>query len=355
MKRIAHTSKRMFLFNTALLLVVLGLGALWFVWHLQPFLTQMLIVGGTFTLWAAVSFFWDRFVDVTEAEPMKALRSWLATSAATPLLCAGIGLAGGALIATQSIYFHYAGDSPFASDRTARYLVRIIDARSGAPFIRDIEVSAAEPVAGRPFFGFARTLGLRCQIVAPAGFQTRDCSLAPMQHRALDVPGAPAGDGFARKELHLLRLIPVGAAYQHLPMVEEQPEARYDLTVQLGGGRFVLKDLRRQTVYAGVQREDMAIAMTFEDANNLREGYLLPRLLTSPPDFDDARLSAAVLSTWTRQWPAFYVRRGDVLTLSLTRRGVHGQQDAAAVFPGFPIQYAVTDEQVQTIWLPPRV
>jgi hypothetical protein len=63
---------------------------------------------------------------------------------------------------------------------------------------------------------------------------------------------------------------------------------------------------------------------------------------------------AAVLALRSRSWAALDARQGQTLRFSLQHTWNEGGQVLVRDVEGFPMDYTVTADKVQTIWLPPQ-
>jgi hypothetical protein len=158
---------------------------------------------------------------------------------------------------------------------------------------------------------------------------------------------------FQHKEFHLLRIVPVGSLYRTLPQDTDQPVTRYQLEIQQGKETVKLTDLRKQTTYLGAHDNEMPLVMRLEEPDKY-EHFLETRFRVDGQDKDSASLSAAVLSANTRVWPALYLKAGDHLVIKVLWTKAEEGHTESGTLDEFPINYQVTTDPVQTLWLPNR-
>jgi hypothetical protein len=242
---------------------------------------------------------------------------------------------------TASIYVTYEG-----APGEGEYLVEVVRKSDRSPIVPAVSLTAANPVAGRPFLWQRQANELECRILRPVKYEMLPCTLAPGHSTRIAVPGS-----FAPREFHLVRIVPSKMLYHELAAVDERPQSRYDLELERQGKVATLTDLRRETIYTGTAAGEMPIIMELESPGTL-EHHLHNRLLAKGNDPDSAAMATAILSSAIRRWPTFYLRTGDQLTVTVRVTHAEGRSQASTVFEGFPIKYTVTGDKVQTVWLP---
>jgi hypothetical protein len=338
----APPSRRWFWINLVLLLVLSAAGTWWFTQHLEPFFTEIVLVGGSLTLWAFLRLLWDVIEKATGAHPVEHSRPWLASPALTRLLVVAAIVLAVLWPSTTSMYFEYGGSGAGESD----YDVEVTRTADKTRFMPPLKISSTSKVEGRPFFWQHALLPLQCRIVKPAGFDPVDCSLRGARSVRLKVPGS-----FAAQELHLLRLVPAGRTFIELPLPSDSSATRYQMTIDVDGQQLVLDDLRKQTVYVGGAGERMASVLELESAAEYG-AFLARSLRAAKLDEDSAAQAASLLSTHTRAWDALQLKAGQTLGIAVRWSRNEGGTPQGGVMPGFPIHYTVTSDKVQTVWLP---
>src|SRR5437868_394502 len=61
--------KRWFWLNLLMLIVLAPFATFWFQRHLEPYFTQILLVGGSLTLWAVIRLVWEIIEKMTKVDP----------------------------------------------------------------------------------------------------------------------------------------------------------------------------------------------------------------------------------------------------------------------------------------------
>lgn len=327
--------------NVAALCVLAPWATYWFQRHFELYFTEIIVVGGAFSLWVLLRAMWAVFEKTTDVQPAEYSRKLLALPDITgALIVAAVTLAI-LWFHTASIYVTYKGAAG-----EGEYLVEVVRKSDRSPIVPAVSLTAANEVAGRPFLWQQEASELECRILRPVKYEMLPCNLVPGRSTRIAVPGS-----FAPREFHLLRIVPSATLYRELAAVDEKPQFRYDLELERQGKVATLTDLRRETIYTGAAASEMPIIMQLEPPGTL-EHHLHNRLLAKGNDPESAAMATAILSSATRPWPTFYLRTGDQLTLTVRVRGLQGSAQPATVFEGFPIKYTVTADKVQTAWLP---
>jgi len=292
------------------------------------------------TIWALVRLIWGLVENATQFDAWDASRQLLSSFVVTRWLVVAILLFAVLWWTTGSLYLELAGN------KGGEYQVEVVRKTDGSPVLASATLSAGQAVIGKPTFWHWRATALQCRILRPIEYEPLDCEVAPRKSTRIAVPG-----DFQPKEFHLLRLVPVGSLYRTLAHDSDQLTARYDLEIKQGNTVVRLKDLRRQTVYMGAREDEMPLVMHLEEPQNY-EHYLDTRLRAAGQDRDSASLTAAILSSSTRMWPALYLKAGDELSVSVVWSHTEGERTENGVVEQFPISYRVTSDKVQTLWLP---
>lgn len=339
----ASSRSRWFWTNLGGLCLLAPFATFWFQQHLQLYFTEIVVVGGAFTLWALVRLIWGLIERFTKFDAWESSRSFLSSPAMTRILLVGAIVFILLWFSTSSIYLELRD-----SDSTGEYRVEVLRKADGSPLLENATLSAARAALGAPHFWHWETTQLQCRIVQPIEYEPRDCSLSPGTSTRIRVPG-----DFKRKEFHLLRIVPVGSLYRTLPQDTDQPVTRYQLEIKRGNEVTSLADIRKQTIYFGARDDEMPLVMRLEEPDKY-EHFLDTRFRVDGQDKDSASLSAAVLSSSTRVWPAMYVKSGDKLIIKVLWTKSEEGRTESGTLDEFPINYQVTADPVQTLWLPNR-
>lgn len=330
-----------FWINVVTLCVLAPWATYWFQQHLQLYFTEIVVVGGAFSLWVFVRAMWAMLEKTTKVEPWEYSRKLLALPDITGVLLVTVVILATLWFRTASIYIEYGG-----APGEGEYLVEVVRKSDSSPIIQDVSLTAANAVIGRPFLWQREASELECRILRPVKYETLPCTLQPGHSTRIVVPGS-----FTPREFHLVRIVPSKVLYSVLAAIDETPQSRYDLDLERDGKVVTLSDLRRQTIYTGAAANEMPIAMELEQPGTL-EHHLRTRLLAKGYEPESTEMTTAILSSATRSWPTFYLRAGDQLTLTVRSTHSQGSSQTTEVFEGFPIHYTVTADKVQTAWLP---
>jgi hypothetical protein len=347
----AHPARRWFWINLLTLLALSAAATWWFSQQLQPFFTEVVLVGGSLTLWTLLRLVWAVAEKSSGFDAGERSRKLLSSPELTRLLIVAVVLLGLLWPTTASLYFEYGGPDATESGGGGGggdYVVEVWRTGDNTRFIEPLTISSTSKVVGRPFFWQRAVVPLQCRIVKPAGFDARDCSLQGAHSVRLRVPGS-----FVAQELHLLRLVPSGHAFIELPLPADSAATRYQLELAVGAQRFTLDDIRKQTVYLGGLGERMDSALALELPPGDYAAFLARSFVAAQIDDASAAQMASVLSTRPRAWNVLQARAGQQLEIAL--RWFHGEGGAqqSGLMAGFPVRYTVTSDKVQTIWLPP--
>ena len=328
---------RWFWINVASLCLLAPWATYWFQQHLKLYFTGIVIIGGAFSLWVLLQAMWGFLQKAAKVDAWEHSRKLLAKPDVTVILAIAAAILLVLWYYTASLYITYEGAA-----KEGEYLVEIVREHDSSPMLAPVSLTAGTPVAGRPFLWQGAGSKLVCRILRPAKYEVLPCSLEPGHSTRILVPGS-----FKPREFHLLRIVPGGRLYAQLAFVEDAPESIKNLEIELRGQKEVLTDIRRQVIYTGAGEDEMPIVMALEQPGALAP-HLRNRLLTKSDDVLSADRTTAILSLTTRAWPTFYVQKGD--QLKLTARIF--AKDGGRVLEEFSVDYTVTADKVQTIWLP---
>ncbi|MBC7983952.1 MAG: hypothetical protein H7Y02_08865, partial [Candidatus Obscuribacterales bacterium] len=218
----ASNRSHWFWINLGLLCVLAPFATYWFQQHLQLYLTEIVVVGGAFTLWAIVRLVWGVFERFTKFDAWNESRTLLSSPAVTRILVVATVVFGALWLTTSSLYLELQGGKS-----AVEYQVDVVRKSDGSPILKVGTLNAGQAVIGTPKFWHWRHVDLQCRIVQPIEYEPRDCSLAAGKSTRINVPG-----DFQAKEFHLLRIVPVGALYRTLPQDTDLPVTRYDLEIR---------------------------------------------------------------------------------------------------------------------------
>ena len=337
--------KSRFIWNLTLIVAVGLLGTFWFLRHLQPWFTEIAIVGGGVTLWAALRLVLELLNKAGGVDPWASTRKHLASPEWTVFLATAVLVVVALWALTASIYLRF---DP-GSAKTATYKISVGTVDATGTFSPSTELSAAQPVVGRPVFGWTPPGALVCRIESPAKFEELPCSLERWGARVVRVPGS-----FKLQSLLLLRLLPAKELWTQLPTTDvAQPPQRFDLVLRLDGlAPMRLSDVRFGAIDLGAPAADLKALAAEQSSTDLRVRLHSTLLAEGVPEpVIAARLSALVDEP--RTWDGVRIRPGQILTLELhVAAGTSGE--ASTPVPGFPVTVTVGSEPFQTVWLRPK-
>lgn len=337
--------KSRFVLNLTLIVAVGLFGTFWFLRHLLPWFTEIAIVGGGVTLWAMLRLVLELLNKAGGVDPWASTRKHLANPEWTVVLATALLVVLALWALTASIYLRF--DPGSAKAATYKVSVGTVDAAGIFSPITDL--SAAQPVVGRPVFGWTSTDALVCRIEHPAKFEPLPCPIERWGATVIRVPGS-----FTPKSLLLLRLMPGKELWTQLPPTDvAEPPQRFDLVLKVNdAAALVLKDVRLSAIDLGAPAADLRALAAEQGANGLRErvrGGLLGEGV--PASVIEARLSALVDEP--RIWDGVHIKPGTKLTIELRQAAGPGGGPSTQV-PGFPVMVTVGPEPFQAIWLRPK-
>jgi hypothetical protein len=314
----------------------------WFKQHLELHFTEVLLIGGGITAWAALRVALALAEKLGKLDPLSLSQRALSSPETTLLLAVALVVMVALWKTTNSLYVQYDGGG--AGDR--QFVVRVSRASDRTPFMPDLVVGPATKFAGQAFLFRGEKVDLECKIVAPLSYEALPCSIDIGEAKRISVPG-----GFKSKTFHLLRIVPQPVLYAELPEKADQPNVRYRLDVTVDGKSYAIDDIRRQTIYAGGKGQDMPLVLSMQERPDY-ELYLGAALRAMGVEKDSSMRMAAVLSIRTITWDQLDARPGQRLRLSLKRLERRDGKEAVSEMDGFPTEYVVNRDKVQTVWIP---
>jgi len=316
-------------------LLMVGL-TFWFQRHLQIFVTQILLIGGTMTLWAL----WQL------------LQSWLRwgwDSDAKDTAKAMFGRARGSeylgfawavllilWLTTSSLYVTFDGGAPGESE------YRLETVSKTRKFFPPLTLNASQSLAGQPFFLQFRSQEIKLRIAEPRGFLSLSKTLTPGGRLDIKVPGS-----FERKKFHVLRLVPGVYFFNNLPEYSDYPSVFYEIKInRQGASTAVFRDLRRQSLYAGADGDDIRWLLqrqergkSLQSLTDLLHDEKVPPVATAQivPSLE---ANPAVLST-------FEFAAGDRISIEIARR----TSGTSKLLATHTIELTESDEAIRPVLL----
>jgi len=336
----SQTPSPTFWLNLLALCALAPTATVWFQSHFAPYFTEVVVVGGAFTLWALARLVWSVVELAKEVDVKDASRRALSQPETTRILLAGAVVFGVLWWTTGSLYFELAG----AGEGDERVKLEVLRA-DGSPYRTGIELSSDAPLAGRPIFWMTGPLALRCRLRAPADREDRDCSVRP-HARGVRIR---APEMFAPVEHHLIRLVPTGALYVKLPRDGDPAQAHYALTLRVGERTFPWSDLRKGVLITGrADSADVEALARRDDRRAFGEELEASFRAQRFPE-EEAKRMTATLGLAQRPWGTLELKRGAELELRIEHvTGAH-PEDRRLIFG--PQREHVGADFAQTIWL----
>ncbi len=319
--------------NILLFVVLMIAGTFWFQRHLELYVTEIVLIGGTMTMWGLLQMLqsWLQWGWGEEASAWN--KRFLARPAATEaLVCAWLVFLLLA-VSTTSVYVSLGGDTRGESN------FKVEVRSSSSPLLPPFELSPYEKVGGKPLFLFWRSREVEFRIVHPPGYEARKERLAAWSGLRLTVP-----QDFTPKQFHVLHIVPGLSIYQGLPAVQDYPDVRYDLQVELAGKSYRLPSLRRQGVFTGAGEVDLNWLVDRQNREKLVE-QLIAHIARDVPSSDRGEFIQNWLTN-PRFLPTPEFQPADQVRLRVIRVGAGGLETEVVN------QLArISSEPVQTVFL----
>jgi len=279
------SARRRYQWTLVLFAVVAGATVIWFKRHIESYVTETLIVGGTVSLWGLWKLLWSGYEDAGGEGRQSLTRRFLGNAAATRALCFAALIIAFLHATTSSIYLRVAGAAPGEGD----FRVQVIE--DGKVVMGPFAMNPGQTI-GNPIVPGFRTRKLTYQVVEPRGFLPLDKELPPWGAHDLSVPG-----DFRRKVLHIVALVPDKVLYSELPKKSEPGGDRYYLEITADGSTALLEDYSQALVVTGASAEDLpSTAVMTHDARireEIKDHYAKAKL-EKPEETVSALLTADV-------------------------------------------------------------
>ncbi len=258
-QRMAENPKGAYLWTLALFAAVAAALVIWFQRHVQPYVTETLIIGGTISLWGLWKLAWSFFTDAGGENQKDLTRRFLGTPGALSALLFLALIATLLHFLTSSIYFRPAG----AASGESEFKVQVME--GDKVFMGPFTVHPGE-VLGQPFFPSFGTHELEYQITEPRGFEPLRKTLRPWSAHNIKVPGS-----FDRKVFHHVVLVPDTVLFSDLPALGQEGGPRYYVAITANGKSAVHPDFLQQLVVTGGAAEDLPSSDPVKKDDGIRE------------------------------------------------------------------------------------
>jgi hypothetical protein len=228
--------------------------SLWFERHLKTYVSQTAIVGTTVTLFALWKLILDALGVAGEKGPADWLRRAFTSERASGYLGFGTLLFAVAWACTSSIYLTFEGDARGQSSFTVEQW------QGGRLMNKPEPLNSYDRFRGQPYLFHFGAEPVEFRIVNPPGYEplVRDWRLA--SQLTVRVPR-----DFARKELHLVQIVPGIDFLGELPKEGEDPPVRYRLELRKVGSTqpeatTVIWPYFETVIYTGMSDAELAAA-----------------------------------------------------------------------------------------------
>ncbi len=233
---------------------------IWFQRHVQPLVTETLIVGGTVSAWGLWKLLWSMYQDAGGEGRKDLTRKLLGGPGALPAVLFGLIIVTLLHAGTSSVYLRYGG----ARSGEESFKVRVMAGDS--VFMGPFTVGPGTSIGGRPMFPRFATLKLRYEIMERTDFLPLDLDLAPWDAHEVAVPG-----GFERRQIHVLRLVPGWSLFGELRAPGQDSGDTHYLELRAGGRKHRLEDLLQGLVVTGSAAENLPNLASLRDDADLRQ------------------------------------------------------------------------------------
>jgi len=253
------SARRQYQWTLVLFAVVAAATVIWFKRHIESYVTETLIVGGTISLWGLWKLLWSGYEDVGGEDGNTLTRRLLGNKAATRALFFAALIVTFLHFTTSSIYLRVAGAAPGEGD----FKVQVIE--DGKVVMGPFALSPGQTV-GNPIVPGFQARELTYQIVEPRGFLPLEKTLPTWGAHDLDVPG-----DFKRRVLHIVALVPDKVLFSDLPKKSEPGGERYYLEITVDGKTALLEDYSQALVVTGAAAEDLPSSTVATHDARIRE------------------------------------------------------------------------------------
>lgn len=342
-----------FYWANLILLAAVAVGAsLWFSKHLETYVDQVLLLGGGVSVWAALKLGWTFIEKSRKTDAWEAARGLLHSSELSQVLLVALGVVGVLWFTTASQYFEYDGPGTTGSNYAVHVL---LGAKDGADaldkrksFSVDPVLSPNERVRGQVFYWLTKSIPLTC-VLEKTGvpYEPLDCSIQLQASTRVKVPGA-----FHLRKVHLLRILPSIELFGMLPSKRAPPlEVSFRLTISRGNETHVIEDMRQGILHVGGRPDEMDELLAMQASDELPT-TIRTEVLSKGINPQSAEETTAVLMSNQRKEGKYRLATEQKLKLVLERLTMADGRLTNTTAIGAPTFYEVTDEKVQTIWLP---
>ena len=282
----------------------------WFQRHLEIYVTQILLIGGTMTLWAIWQLLQSWLKWGWDSDPKDTAKVLFGRARTSEYLIFAAALLLILWLTTSSLYMTFDGGTPGQSEYRVETISR------AERFFPPLTFNASQRVAGQPYFLQVRSQEIELRIVEPRGYLALKKKLAPGSRLDIKLPGS-----FERKKFHVLRLVPGVYFFSNLPEYSDYPSVFYEIKIsRKGDPPAIFRDLRRQSLYVGAAGDDIRWMLqkqeqgkSLQSLTDLLHDAKVPPAAATQPILQSLEANPAVLSS-------FDFNAGDRITIEISRR-----------------------------------
>ncbi len=295
--------------NLVLFVALTGLAVTWFHRHFHLYVTQILVIGGSLSLWGL----WQLLLSAWQQGGTQDSEGWfgrlLDSPRGTGHLAFGLMLFTLLSLATSSVYLIHQGAA--AGEEKFEVEVR----HQGNRYLPKTTLFSYDRVAGRPMpLELVWKRELEFKITSPPGFRPLSRTIYPWTSLHLKVPA-----DFQREQL--VSLIPSLSLYPQLPAIENRPTVQYDLTLHIGQRRVSIPDLRRQIVHTGsAQLERLQRLHSKDTKEALRKAIAEQAQVHNMKPEDQNDILRILLLEEQAHWELLELNAGDRLHIRIVSR-----------------------------------
>lgn len=258
-------SRRRFIGNVGLFLIVVVLVCVWFKLHVEHHVEESWLIGGALSVWALFEIVHSALDWALEDEMKSLPQRILGSRRSTAYLWLAVILALALLACTSSVWVQYEA----SAEGKPAYKVRLSRRESQRlPFIDALDVASSSPADGRTFFFRWRPVELVGETEIPSGFVTKPKTLRWGRRLNFVVP-----KDLEPKQYHLVRLLPVGTLLNALEHAGVDVEKPCDLEIKWGAHRLVFRDVRRGAIYLGSTEREIHDVWLGEAVDDRKAGW----------------------------------------------------------------------------------
>ena len=236
--------------GTLALFALLAAGlVVWFQWHVEPFVTGTLVIGGTITAWGVWQLALSFYKKGGGGDGQDVMRRWLRKPRAWLTMLFGMFVVAVLHFLTSSVYLRFEG----AEQGESEFRVQVLGGKGkdAKVFMGPYTLHAGD-VVGYPRFPTWESRELTFQILEPRKYDVKQKPLPTWGRLDIKVPGS-----FDDKAFYNVVFVPDMALYSNLPPRRIKGGTRHYLDVTFNGKTVTLPDFAQQLVVTGQPEQDL--------------------------------------------------------------------------------------------------